>query len=201
MSQLAYSIFFVIFVSLAVAVRIVSSNRKRQAVTLWLGYCIGVECIMAATGRDAWPFSAYGALFHRGDASRSFSNLRFVAVDTAGREFEIDPRAWSPLHERTLQQWWLAYFHRLNPDQQKVAVSFLLRQAEDTRRRIESDRRVANSKILGSLAAPFWYEPRSAPTQSPLPYQLIRVYLISRVPAEKVHSRDESRERVGEWGR
>src|SRR5258708_6743666 len=115
MSQLLYLCLFAIFVILAVIVRFTRSHRS-SAVTILVFFVIGVHAMRAVTGRDAWPFVTHGVFCEKSDAGRPFTSVQFVGVDAQGREGTIDPRAWSPLNERTLDIWFLIEFDRLTTE-------------------------------------------------------------------------------------
>jgi hypothetical protein len=202
LSQFLYLAFFLFFVFLIVMLRASSGDRgRRRMVAATAGYFVLIHLLLIVTQRDAWPFAGHGLFYYRGDAKRLFSNLSFVAVTRTGHEFEIDSRSWSPIHERTLQQWWFAYFGGLDGRQQAAVLDFVLRRAEAERAQRQRGENVGNRRLLGPFAAPYWYEAQQTPASSPERYERLRVYLVSRVPELKASSGRESREIVTEFGR
>jgi hypothetical protein len=191
MSQLLYLVLFGIFVILIVIVRFTRSHG-RSAVTLLVLYIISVHVLLAVTRRDAWPFVSHGAFFENADARRPFTNVRFVGVDALGRESEIDPRAWSPLSDRTLDIWFLIQFARLTPENQRQVTGFLLDKAERARRD-------GQSRLLRFITAPQWYS-LVAPHEVPAaPYVGLRVYLVRRTPIVKASDGSETTTLLGEF--
>lgn len=193
MSQLLYSVLFGTFVVLVAIVRFTRSHR-RSAVTLLVLYVITVHVVLSATRRDAWPFVTHGVFFEDSDARRPFTSVRVVGIDASGRESEIDPRAWSPLSDRTLDTWFLIEFARLTPEGQRQVTRFLLDKAE-------AARRGGHSRLLRFIAAPQWYSlvvPHVAPDA---PYVGLRVYLVTRTPLVKAANGSETTRLLGEFRR
>ena len=194
MSNILYLIFFAIFVAVVAVLRFTSTTTgRRRVVTILVVYVVLLHGALAAARRDAWPFVTHGVFFERADERRPFSNVRFVAVDRSGQEHRIDPRSWSPIHDRTLEVWWLIEFDRLNPGEQQRAMAFLLDRAEDARSR--------RPPLVSVLAAPYWYSVESPPPPSNVPYVAFRAYLVTRTPIQKLTSGSESRQLLAEFRR
>jgi hypothetical protein len=191
MSQLLYLVLFGIFVFLIVIVRFTRSHR-RSAVTLLVLYVISVHVLLASTRRDAWPFVTHGVFFENSDERRPFTSVRFVGVDALGRESEIDPHAWSPLSDRTLDIWFLIEFARLTPENQRQVTRFLLDKAEGARRG-------GHSRLLRFIAAPQWYSLVVPPAAPDAPYVGLRVYLVTRTPIVKAANGSETTKLLGEF--
>jgi hypothetical protein len=117
--------------------------------------------------------------------------LVFRAVDEAGREWQVDPDAWSPLYPQNLTAWMNVVGSRRPALERDEAMRYLLRRADEARRRrVAGDRYIGNSAVLGPLAAPdIDLLPAAAP--SPLRYRALRLYMQSWLPSEFV--RDRSR--------
>jgi len=194
MSNLLYLVFFGIFVGIVIVLRFTRSViQRRHRMTILVFYILGLHALLAATRRDAWPFVSHGLFLEKSDERRPFSNVRFVAVDQVGREYQIDPNSWSPVHDRTLAVWWLVEFHRLNPEEQRQVMAFLLDKAEEWRR--------ARRSRLRDLAAPYWYSVESAPPPSNVPYVVFRAYRVTRTPAQKLANGSESALLLAEFRR
>jgi hypothetical protein len=201
-SQVACLAMFSAFVLGAAMVRFSRDDRdRRRRVMIVVLFTLGVYALLAATARDAWPFSTHGMFSHRADPRLLLGNPRFAAVDLRGREWDIDPESWSPASDRTVQQWFLAYFHRLDAAGQRQVLNFLLDKAEDARRRARRPGRIGHHALLGPLAAPRWYAPQTGFGFSDAPYQRIRVYIVSRLPGEKLRAGRESSQLVAEFAR
>ena len=194
MSNLLYLVFFGIFVGIVVVLRFARDViGRRRMVTILVLYILVLHAVLAATRRDAWPFVSHGLFLEKSDGRRPFSNVRFVAVDQMGREQQIDPHAWSPIHDRTLAVWWLVEFDRLNPEERRQVMAFLLDKAEEARR--------AGRSRLREVAAPHWYAVESAPPPSKVPYVVFRAYLVTRTPAQKLANGSESALLLAEFHR
>ncbi|MDQ6801195.1 MAG: hypothetical protein M3041_10195 [Acidobacteriota bacterium] len=202
MSQLLYLIFFLSFLWIVVALRVThDTNRRRHLVTILIFYVLAVHGLLAAERRDAWPFSTHGVFLESGDERRPFSNVAFFGVDRTGQEHRIDPNSWSPVHVRTLAVWWLMNFDRLDSEDQRRVMRFLLTKAEEARRVVGSGGRIGPSRFLGIAAAPFWYSVDLTPPPSNDPYVGLRAYIVTRIPGEKFRTGAESRHVIAEIAR
>jgi len=150
------------------------------------GYVIAVHAALVFAKRDAWPFSTVGVFLESGNEYRPLSSPRFVGVDAAGQEHAIDPRAWSPVSDRTLGTWWLMNRWKLTDADKDAALAFLLRKAQAPR--------------APFAIAPNWYSVDVTPPPAPPP-AAIRVLLVTRVPAEKVANGAEISEVMAQFPR
>jgi hypothetical protein len=195
MSNILYLIFFGIFVGIVVVLRFTRSVvGRRRMITILVLYVVLLHGVLAVTRRDAWPFATHGLFFEKSDERRPFSNVRFVAVDRSGQEHQIDPKSWSPIHDRTLEVWWLVEFERLNPEERRQAMAFLLERAERARRS-------GPSRLTSFLGAPHWYSIELPALPSNAPYVGFRAYLVTRAPIQKFTSGSESRQLIAEFRR
>jgi hypothetical protein len=198
-SQIVYCIFFLIFLGIVIALRVAcQASLRRGMVTILVLYILAVHVILAGTRRDAWPFSVHGIFLESGDERRPLSNVAFIVVDRNGQEHHIDPDSWSPIHERTLDVWWLVNFARLNAEDRRLIMRFLLQRAEEARRARESGRRIGPPRLLGFAAAPFWYSVDLMPPRSNQRYVGLRAYLVTRIPGKKLAEGAESRRLMAE---
>jgi hypothetical protein len=82
---------------------------------------------------------------------------RFVAVDSRGREHEIDSRAWAPLVFDELVGWEEKHFLRMDAPSRDRAAAYLLEVVERARARwAAGDPEHRFDRYLGPLAAPFF---------------------------------------------
>ena len=151
--------------------------------------------------RDAWPFFTHGLFFHRVDSAQKFSSVRFVAVDSNGAEWIVPSDSWSPIYERTLQQWFLMHFQKLPSQQRARVLGFLLSRAEAARTRVLAGSWIGHHRLLGPVAAPPWFSPLQSRAESRAPYTALRVYIVTCVPADKIKSGMESKEILAEFHR
>jgi len=130
--------------------------------------------------RDLWPFSRWN--FAAAAAAPRVTVVRIVAVDDAGAEHLVDPRALEPLPFDELRAWLLAELPRLPPAARDRLADDLLSRAEASRARAAGGGPVGLSRrVLGPLAAPsFVVHPRQwADGSPPRPFRGLRVYVES----------------------
>jgi hypothetical protein len=127
--------------------------------------------------------------------------VRFVAVDANGAEWIVPSDSWSPIYERTLEQWFLMHFQKLTPHERERVLGFLLNKAEVARDRVLAGLWIGHRRLLGPLAAPPWFSPLQSQAESRAPYTALRVYIVTCIPAEKLESGTESKEILAEFHR
>jgi hypothetical protein len=110
--------------------------------------------------RDLWPFSRWN--YAAGLAAPRVATVRLVAVDAAGAEHRIDPRAFEPLPFDELRGWLLREWPRLDAAARDRVAAHLLERAEAARARVAAGGPAGVSgRVLGPLAAPsFVLHPR-----------------------------------------
>jgi hypothetical protein len=143
---------------LFVALAILATRRghatalRRTRVSRLLLFATATSLFIGITGREAWPFSAWpmdNALI-----PQDFRYLAPVAVDLAGREFPIDPRAFEPLPWVDLSTWMSRPGH-LDTAQEAEIGPFLLKTVQGARQRAAAGADVGTyRRRLGILAAP-----------------------------------------------
>jgi hypothetical protein len=192
---------FVVFVVLGFSVlRKSDVAQRRRAINLLLIYVLAVNLVIGVSQRDAWPFSPYPLMRGVWNGTWIYQKLAPVALDAAGREWEVDPRSWAPVFPFVLQEWFNVIFPELSAPRKRQALEFLFDRAERTRNRLAQGRRVGNERILGSLTAPDWWLYRRVDAVSPAPYVAIRFYREWWRPYERL--RDNSkfhRDLIGEY--
>jgi hypothetical protein len=178
MSQIARLLLTLLFVGLGLRLSFLhSAPARRRGQVLLILYVVGLSLAVGLSQKDAWPFSPYPVLAE--DATQSYTLDRVVvaAVDGAGREWAVDPMAWSPLPSKKVTDWIRLVYPRLGPAQQREAERFLLDRAEAARERARAGRRLGYRRLLGPLAAPPWLRHRPAPP-APEPFVALRAYRI-----------------------
>jgi hypothetical protein len=167
--------------------------RRRFAVNVFLGYTLTVSLLIGFFQLDAWPFSTYRLANQtwRGAADRVHSKVRFFGLDASGREWEIDPSAWSPIYPVVLQFYFRDVFPKLSPAERRRVGAFLKGKAEQSRRALSGGRRFGNERLLGRFAAPDWAVYARYHDVPEEPWSGIRVYREYWRPAERL--RDPSR--------
>ena len=161
------------------------SGLRRRAVNALILYVLALHAFVAATQTDGWPFSAYrlmaaDATVH--DDRRSM--LAFRAVGGDGREWDVDPMAWSPLYPQAVTGWFVLHFRQATEAQKREAMGFLLEKAETARRDRVAGLRVGNERLLGPLAAPDINLYRPAAAVAPEPLAALRLYEVFWTPTE-----------------
>jgi hypothetical protein len=174
---------FLVFIGLGLAIPfLLEPTRRRRAINAFLAYVLALNAFVAAAQTDAWPFSPYRmmAIDARLDTARSM--IAFRGVDAQGREWDIEPLAFSPLFPQAVMGWFEVVYPRATPAQREEAVRFLFERAEDARRRRQAGRWIGNERFLGPLAAPDTNLSHAAANVSPEPLAGLRVYRVFWTP-------------------
>jgi len=149
-------------------------RRRVDALLLFLLAAFGVA---AASQVDAWPFSPYRLMVvDARDHHAQKSMIAFRAVDAAGREWKVDPYAWSPLYPYDVMTWFELSQDRATQQERESVLSFLYERVERARRLRLAGRRVGNDRLLGPLTAPDMYVLPSEKDLSATPFVALRVY-------------------------
>jgi hypothetical protein len=168
---------FATFVALLLAVRI--SRWDRRAVNALIVYVLGVLILLAAVGREAWPFSRFPMM---ANDARLFSGERVIVavrlVDRTGREWQEDPLGWSPLYPQALRGWFENVFDLTTPAERREVGRFLLDRANKARFARSHHRDFGNERLLGAFAAPDTYAYSRDVPAATQPYAGIRVYAL-----------------------
>ena len=124
-----------------------------RPVRLLILVAAGLSLLAGFAQRELWPFATWKLM-----ADRTTADVRvraLVCVDSAGRSFTVDHRAWSPLTEEELLSWIDGPFSRLAPARQEAAAAALIVQVERARQRAARGLDpTSRPSILGRLAAP-----------------------------------------------
>lgn len=178
MSQIARLLLSLVFVGLGLRLSFLdSAPARRRGQTLLILYVVGLSLAVGLSQKDAWPFSPYPVLAEDATRSSTLERVVVAAVDEAGREWAVDPMAWSPLPSKKVTDWIRTVYPRLSPAQKREAERFLLDRAEAARGDARAGTRLGYRRLLGPLAAPSWLLHRPAPP-APQPFVALRAYRI-----------------------
>lgn len=166
------------FALLGAAAGLVRAHR-RKAVNLFIAYALAVSFGTGLTQRELWPFSSWPLVASL--VPERVTHPRTVALDAAGREHDIDWRAWSPFAFQELVAWQDKTFLRLAPDERDRVAAYQLGLVEAARRRFAAgDDGTAFSRFLGPFSAPFFlgHPDRWSPRERvpPAPFVGLRLY-------------------------
>jgi hypothetical protein len=171
---------FLIFVALGAILPFVGGRSRRRSIDVFLAYVLALNAFVVIGQKDAWPFSNYGLM--TADSSRRGivrSMIAFRAVDGQGREWGVEPLAWSPLFPPAVMGWFEVAFPRVTPEARDEVGRFLLERAEEARRRRQVGARIGNERYLGPLSAPDTHQSRPVLESAPEPLVKIRVYRLT----------------------
>jgi hypothetical protein len=175
---------FLIFVALGLLLPFLRTEGRRRAWTnVLLLYVLALNLFVVLAQTDAWPFSPYRMMAvdarPRGVTRRM---VAFRAVDERGREWDVEPLAWSPLFPQAVMGWFEVGFPRATLREREEVGRFLLERVEAARRSRREGARIGNERLLGLLAATDTNLSRPAREISPEPLVGLRVYRLTWVP-------------------
>jgi hypothetical protein len=201
--QLIRLAMFAGFIVAGVRVIYAKPPHRRRAINHLIVYILAAQAAIAIAQNEAWPFTMYPMMAV--DASDHISphhGLSFRVVDAAGREWPLDPLAWSPLYPQSVMGWFETGYPHADFSQRTSAMRFLLERCELARaKRAGHARFYGNASVLGPLAAPDTNLYGEAP-QSALPLRTLRVYRLVWSPAGFARDgRVMSRTLIGEYSR
>lgn len=177
---------FLTFVGLGLILPFVQdAHRRRTCINAFLGYVLALNAFVAVAQTDAWPFSPYRmmAVDSRGRGAER-SMIAFRGFDDQGREWDVEPLAWSPLFPQAIMGWFEVGFPRATPEGRQEVVGFLWERAEEARRARRTQAWFGNERLLGPLAAPDTNLSRPAREISGEPLVGLRVYRVFWVSEE-----------------
>jgi hypothetical protein len=172
---------FLLFVALGIRVLAAHSEpHRRRAINLLLVYAVVLSTVVAVSQVDAWPFSTYRLIQGLWGGNGLSSQVVIHGMDREGREWATDPLSWSPAFQFVLQAWLERTYPKLSPAEQRTAAHFLLKKAEEARRRRANGEWIGHERWLGPLTAPDWWIYRRVPEIPAGPFTGLRA---SRVDA------------------
>lgn len=168
------------FILLGVRISLVRPDKRRLAINTLLVYVLLIQAALIVTQNEAWPFTMYPMMAVKAtDRAAPHNSLSFRVVDDAGREWPVDPLAWSPLYPQSVMGWFETSYSRAPEADRRAALAFLLERAEVARvRRLRGDRFYGNHALIGALAAPDT-NLYAATSPSSLPLRALRVYRLT----------------------
>lgn len=173
---------FAVFVALGlVAARASRRPDARRWTSLLIGYVLAVTAVVGLVQQESWPFTTWSLV--SGTPARKMTSLEVEGLDAAGRGYVIDLRVVQPLSPEELASWLKANEDRLGPSGRESLGRFLLRRAEDGRRRFLDHGRVApNQWLLGSADAPYHFHDaktwKSAAQVPDSPFTALRAWFL-----------------------
>src|SRR5260370_11109011 len=96
---------FLAFLSIGAVVAFTRGRTRIVAVNLLLVYVLGLHALLLVTARDDWPFTIYPLIEKVSNGEGIYRKIVFYGVDDTGREWPVDPDAWSPVSPPVLMQW------------------------------------------------------------------------------------------------
>lgn len=149
---------------------------RRFRINVFLAYTFAIHLAVGVFQRDDWPFSPYPLMRGRWDAKWQYMKVVVVGVDANGREWDVDPMAWSPVFPLVLQEWFYTQFPQLPANEKRRDAEFLFAKAENARQQTLAGRRFGNERLLGVAAAPDWWLYKRVRHTSATPFTGLRIY-------------------------
>jgi len=185
-AQVLRTVPFALFLVLGARVALARDEvvRRRRVNVLFVGV-LAIQAIVGATQIDAWPFSPHRLM--AADVRQRSAPVTVIALrglDSDGREWRIDPLAWSPLYSADISDWFEVVAPRAAPSERDAVLAFLYARAEEARRLRAAGRRVGNERWLGPLAAPDIFVAPPSEGPPPGPFAGLKVYRLTWNPAD-----------------
>ena len=158
---------------------------RRRRIQVLLVYVLALNAAVVLLQTDDWPFSPYPMMaVNATDRTTVHSMVAFRAVDREGREWKVDPLAWSPLFPQAVMGWYEKVYPFASPADRESVARFLLARAEEARVRRSAGLAVGTRRWLGPFAAPdtnlYWPPPAGASDA----FITLRVYRLFWRPLE-----------------
>lgn len=185
-------------VVLGLRVRASGETRRRRRTDVFLAYVLAASLAAGVAQVDLWPFSPYTLAAFRARADARVCQTWFYGVDAGGREWRVDPYAWSPVFDSILQYWFEQSFGRLTRDGRDRVLAFLHRRADQARARLAAGEGIGFERRLGRFHVPYWWllpRQRSVPAA---PFEGFRAYQACWVPIERLAGRAPDRRLLAE---
>lgn len=129
--------------------------ESRRLVNVFIVYTALLGFTAGLSQHEVWPFSTWPLV--AGTVSRPVTHPRIVAIDTQGREYQIDYRAWAPYEFQELIAWKDAHFDRLDRPSRDRAAAYLLSVVEGARKRWAAGEPIRYlDRYLGPFSAPLF---------------------------------------------
>ena len=151
----AFLVFIFVLLGLNAGVERGTARARRRRVVAFIAYTLVLLFGAGLTQREVWPFTTWPLV--AGQVGTPTTHPRFLAVDVAGAEHEIDYRAWAPLEFDELIAWEEKNFPRMGQDSRDRVAAYLLAIAERARVAWSAGRPdMRFERFLGPLSAPFF---------------------------------------------
>lgn len=179
---------FLIFLGLGFRVaRRRDGEARRKAVNALLIYVLALSGAVGILQRNDWPFGNHMLAVGVPRLDVPSCRIELYGVDGEDREWRVDPHAWSPVSDWTLQLWFMRHLGRLSEGARAHVLPFLYTKAEEARHRLAAGQPVGNERRLGAiLSAPYWWLLPRAPDVPASPYAGLRIYEACWVPRERL---------------
>jgi hypothetical protein len=173
---------FAVFVALGLAAaRGGGRPDARRRTGRLIGYVLAVTAVVGLVQQESWPFTTWSLV--SGTPARRMTSLEVEGLDASGRAWVIDLRVVQPLSPEELASWLKANEDRLGPEGRESVGRFLLRRAEEGRRRLlDGGRAAPNQWLLGPADAPYHFHDaktwKSAAQVPPSPFTGLRAWFL-----------------------
>jgi hypothetical protein len=171
---------------------------RRRAVHAFLVYVLAVHGAAGVLQRDAWPFTSHTIAVGRARADSRVCRTEIAGVDADGREWPLDPYAFTPVFDSILQYWLEQSERRLAAADRARVLAFLLERAEESRARRAAGGRLGPQRVLGPLGAPYWLLLPRVPATAGTPWRGLRAYSSCWRPAERLAGAAAERRLIAE---
>jgi len=197
MGQLLRLTFFLFFIGFGQRIPRLAGGPRRRAINLLLVYTLVAHAVVVLTQRDFWPFSTHAMMAN--DAIRQpevQSMIAWRSVTADGREWSLDPLAWSPLYPQSMRGWFELVYPSLPQASRRVAAQFLFEKSEKSRSLRVAGKRFGNDRLLGVFAAPDTYAYRRVREVPAAPFTGIRIYRLYWRPRDLLRGSAEIRRQL-----
>ena len=184
MSSLLGAVIFVGFLCLVLAAFFAAYQgdeaRIRRHVNRLIAYTVIFSLVAGISHIELWPFSRWNIFSEK--LEQPVHQILVLAVDSNGREYDVDHRAFEPFTSIDLYTWFDLHFAELSPEQKDEVGRYLLERLNAARQRALAGERVGSfDRYFGRLAAPvhmlyarIWDDPARIP---PTPFVGLRIYV------------------------
>jgi hypothetical protein len=156
-----------------------SRTSRRVRISLFILYTLGATGLAGFGQKDMYPFASWPLI--AGTIPPFYTHPRIMLVDDAGREHDVDYRAWEPLGFREARTWFDHVAIDFPAADRAAAARQLVLMGEVARLRARAGRSPGTlDRVLGPLTAPEfllhpkrWSDPSAVP---PRPFVGLRLY-------------------------
>ncbi len=174
---------FLLFLFLGVRLMRARGEGRRRARWAFIGYVLVINLFAGLTQFDNWPFTNNILAVGRAVDTAPVDMTIFCGVTADGREWLLDPYAFSPVFESILSYWVDDRYPRLAPAERREAERFLLAKANESRARLARGERIGFDRLAGPLNSPYWWlrqRQLAAPSTPYVALRLVREHFVPR---------------------